>query len=224
MNFNCEQIEARLSDYLEGALTEAEAAAYEAHAANCARCAELVASVRELVGSMRALEPEPAPPNLVTAILDGTLGPRKAPGGWKAWFGWTSIVWQPRFAYGALTVLVTMGVLSQALGIQWRAPTVADLNPVNLYRSVDWQVHRAYARGAKFFGDLRVVYEIQSRLQPATEQEALPPKSPETQPNAPGRTQGPSKGPLNLNQAEFISKLPTHVASALWVAPIRRLP
>ena len=36
-------------------------------------------------------------------------------------------------------------------------------------RSANRQAHLAYARGAKFVNDLRVVYEIQSRLQPEQE-------------------------------------------------------
>src|SRR5580658_4943271 len=106
MIFQCDQIEARLSDYLEGALLPGEAAAFDAHTATCAKCHALTAAVRGLVGEMHALEPVAAPVNLVPAILNQTLGTRKSPDGWKAWFGWTRALIQPRFAYGTLTVLV----------------------------------------------------------------------------------------------------------------------
>ncbi len=76
MNWNCEQIEARLSDFLEGALTPEEAALFVAHSSTCAQCQELVASVRGLIGAMHALEPVAAPVNLMPAILNSTLGPR----------------------------------------------------------------------------------------------------------------------------------------------------
>jgi anti-sigma factor RsiW len=221
MNFNHEQIEARLSDYLEGALSPEEAAAFVAHTSTCASCRELVESVRGLVGEMHALDPVAAPANLVSSILDGTLGPRTSPSGWKAWFGWTRIVWQPRFAYGAVTVLVTVGVLSQAFGIQWRTPTVADLNPVNLYRSADRQAHLVYARGAKFVGDLRVVYEIRSRLQPGLDEDTTPQKTPSAQPDGPGRSETPSNSPKNLNRAKFPGSFAARLACGVMILPGR---
>ena len=101
---------------------------------------------------------------------------------------------QPRFAYGALTVLVTLGVVSQALGIQWRTPTLADLNPVHLYRTADRKAHLVYATGSKFVGDLRVVYEIQSRLPP--EPDTPPPKPPAAPPSSPGQSKTPLSSPL----------------------------
>jgi hypothetical protein len=45
----------------------------------------------------------------------------------------------------------------------------ADFNPADLFRAANRQVHLTYARSVKFVNDLRVVYEIQSRLQPAPE-------------------------------------------------------
>ena len=111
MNWNCEIIEERLSEYLDGALPKADAASFAAHVAGCARCTELVASVRGLVGALHALEPVMPPAHLVSNILDKTIGPRKAASRWTAWLGWTRIVWQPRFAFGALTIVVTLVVV-----------------------------------------------------------------------------------------------------------------
>jgi hypothetical protein len=220
MNWNCEQIEARLSDYLEGALTPEETVLFVNHSATCVQCKELVASVRGLIGAMHALEPVAAPVNLMPAILNSTLGPRPTSGGWRAWFGWTRVVFQPRFAYGALTVLVTFGVVSQALGIPLRMPTLADLNPVNLYRSADRTAHLAYAKGSKFVGDLRVVYEIKSRLEP--EQDTPPQKPPASTPSSPGQSKTPLNSPLN--RAESVENYLTRLACGVWIAPVRSLP
>jgi len=103
----CEQIETRLSDYLDRLLTAAERGGFEEHVAGCARCAPLVHSVGGLVNGMHRLEPLEAPPRLVYNILDRTLGARTEKKGWRAWMGWLQPIWQPRFAYGAVSVLVT---------------------------------------------------------------------------------------------------------------------
>lgn len=203
MIWACEQIEERLLDYLEGSVTAAESAEISAHVATCARCTPLVESVRGTVSAMHALEALPVPPGLTARILDATVGPEAESRGWRGWLDWTRIVFQPKFAYGALTTLITGVVISQSLGIQFRRPTLADLNPVNVYRNADREAHLIYARGEKFVADLRVVYEIQSRLQPAEpEQPSTPPQS-----GTDGHSEKAPKNPQHMNRVS-ISPLP----------------
>src|SRR2546425_7753971 len=76
MNWTCEQIEARLSEYLEGALAPADQQAFAAHVQQCPQCAPLVSTVQGLVNGLHGLPPLAEPPRLVYAILDKTLGPR----------------------------------------------------------------------------------------------------------------------------------------------------
>jgi hypothetical protein len=176
-NWSCEETEAQLGDYLDGTLAPEVRAQVDTHAASCARCASMIANVVNMVRSLAQLEPLAEPPNLASTILEATLGPRRVKSSWRAWFGWLRPFSQPRFAYGAVSVMVTVIVISQALGIQWRAPTIADLNPANVAHVANRQAHQVYARGVKLVSDLRLVYEIQTRLQPAneTEQTTVPP-------------------------------------------------
>ena len=62
MEWNCTLTEDRLSDYLDGTLSDAEVEAFATHAASCAKCAKLVAGVIGLVARMQKLEPMDAPP------------------------------------------------------------------------------------------------------------------------------------------------------------------
>lgn len=219
MNWTCEHVEARLSEYVDRLLAAEERRGFEAHVAACARCKPLVAQVTGLVTAMHHLEPEETPWGLERAILSATLGPSAEKQGWRAWLGWTRFVWQPKFAYGALSLIITLTVLSQAAGIQWRKPTLADFNPVSLYHSADRNAHLLYARGTKFFTDLRVVYEIQSRLRPETGQQPTP--QPKQNPN-PGSSDGPEKkSPREMNRAG--SRDLMTLASVIGVLPGRSL-
>jgi len=170
-NWSCEETEAQLTEYLDGTLAASTRAQVEAHVASCAGCASMIANVGGLLRRLARLEPVAEPPNLASAILAGTLGPRRGKSDWKAWSGWLRPFSQPRLAYGAVSVMVTVVVLSQALGIHWRAPAIADLNPANLAHVANREAHQVYARGMKVVSDLRLVYEIQTRLQPANETE-----------------------------------------------------
>jgi anti-sigma factor RsiW len=209
MNWTCEETESRLSDYLDGLLQPSERAALDAHVASCERCAPLIASVAELVNDLHGMEELATPPRLVYAILDKTLGPRDTAVAAPGFFGWLRGIGMPRFAYGALSLSATFLVLASTSGFSWRHPKLADLQPVSIARNADRQVHLVYARSAKFVSDLRVVYEIQTRLRqdnemPTSNEDAIPPSS---NAPAPGPTDGgkPS-GPKQQNRATSIDR------------------
>jgi anti-sigma factor RsiW len=207
MTWTCEQIEARLSDYLDGVLTGSERTEFDSHVNGCERCTPLVASVAHLVSGMHSMDQLAEPPRLVYAILDKTLGPREALTGWRAVVAWLRGMASIRFAYGALSVAATLIIFVTASGFNWRKPKLADLAPSTIYRNADRQAHLVYARGTKFVNDLRVVNEIQSRLRedsaiPTTPESTVPQSSPEKQP---GRTDGSQPAsPRQQNRANDI--------------------
>lgn len=234
MSWSCEQTEARLSDYLDGVLTAAEQAEFDAHVNGCARCTPLVASVAHLVSGMHSMQQVEAPPRLVYAILDKTLGPRDTATGWRAVLGWVRSMGSVRFAYGALSVVGTLLIFVTASGFNWRKPKLADLQPATIYRNADRHAHLVYARGTKFVNDLRVVSEIQSRLR---ESDEIPANSESTVPQAPqkepGRTDGSQPAsPKQQNRANDVTHQLELVAEQLplWAGQMsvptiaRRLP
>jgi hypothetical protein len=164
MTWTCDQIEARLSDYLDGLLVGSDEVEFEKHAEECAECGPLLASVQSLVSEMHAMAELEAPPRLVYTVLDQTLGPRETVTGWKAFLNFIRGLGSPKFAYGAASVMATFVILLGASGFSWRKPRLADLSPTNVYRKADQQIHLGKARAVKYISDLRVVYEIQSRL------------------------------------------------------------
>jgi hypothetical protein len=188
MTWTCDQIEARLSDYLEGLLQTSERAAFEAHVKDCAECTPLLASMTSLLSEMHGMEQLEVPPRLVYSILDKTLGPRETASGWQGFWNFLRGVGSTRFVYGTASVMATCIILVGASGISLRKPKLADLRPANLYLNLERQGHLVYARGVKSVSDWRVVYEIQSRLrqdpndlQSAPEQ-SLPKSAPDKDP------------------------------------------
>jgi Putative zinc-finger len=164
MTWTCDQIEAQLSDYLEGLLQAQDRAAFEAHVETCPECAPLLASVRSLMSELQSMEEVEAPPRLVYSILDKTLGPRETVTGWQAFRKFLAGLASPKFAYGAASVMATLIILLSSSGISLRKPKLADLQPANVYRNAVRQTHLGYAHFVRSVSDWRVVYEIQSRL------------------------------------------------------------
>ena len=208
MNWTCEQTEAQLSDYLDGLLQPSDLAALQNHASGCDRCAPLLSSVSGLVGAMHGLEELETPPRLVYNILDKTLGPRDTVQTAPGFFGWLRNMSMPRFAYGAISLSATFLMLASVSGFSWKHPKLADLQPTNIARNADRQAHLVFARGSKFVSDLRVVYEIQTKLRqdnneiPTTNEDTLP-----QQRQAPGSTDGSKpSSPKQQNRADSLGR------------------
>jgi anti-sigma factor RsiW len=203
MNWTCEQTEERLSDYLDGLFQPAEQSAFNLHVNTCERCAPLVAAVARTLGSLYALEPVEPPPQLETAILTATLG---APSYLKRWL---KSLQSPRFVYGLVSAAATIIVILTASGFSFRKPKLADLAPATIYRKTNSQAHLVYAHTVKFVSDLRVVYEIQTRLNendqnPATREQSPPKSSPDKQP---GRTDNANpSAPKQQNRADELGR------------------
>jgi anti-sigma factor RsiW len=205
MNWNCEQTEARLSDYLDGLLHPAEQAAFDLHVNACQRCTPLVAGVSRVLGTLHTLAQVEPRPQLFDSILTATLGPQN----WRRAKSWLRGLRSPRFVYSAVSVAATFVVILAASGFSFRKPKLADLYPATIYRNTNRQAHLVYAHSAKFVSDLRVVYEIQTRLNeneqnPTTREQTIPQSSPNKQP---GRTDNTNpSAPKQQNRADEIGR------------------
>jgi hypothetical protein len=189
MDWNCTSTEEKLTDFLEGTLTAEESAAFSSHAAQCAKCAQTLALVSALVSRMRLAEPIEPPPFLARKIIVATLGAQASKERSGEKFGWLRAIWQPRFAMGLATVAASAMIVVHGAGMKsGKSP----LNPVNIFHGANRQLHLTYARSAKFVNDLRVVYEIQSRLSSQPERISEPVAPPENTPGGGPQTRPPA--------------------------------
>lgn len=199
------ELENLASDYLEGQLAAARQAEVETHLQECAACRELVADLRhalELCRSTEELEPAPW---LVSRIMRATVGERK-PTLRERWQGIFQPVLQPRIAYAAAMAVFSVSLIVSSAGINLQHLTLQDLNPRTWVYQANRTGHLLYARAEKFYYDLRVVYEIESRLRQLRQQggsSAAPQEREQAPPEGePGKsTDGSSPARLQLADA-----------------------
>jgi len=191
------EVENLASDYLEGFLDPASRAAVETHLADCITCRELITDVRHMLEHCRSTEQKQPAPWLVSKILLATTGAREATFVERL-VAWFRPLFQPRVAYSLAMAVFAFSVIVNAAGLSLRELRFEDLNPRTWYYRADRSGHLMYARAEKFYYDLRVVYEMESRfrelrgqLQDQKEEapKALPPSGGSSQETPSGRNQ-----------------------------------
>jgi len=174
----CAEMDVLICDYVDGTLGLDARAAVEQHLAGCANCAELARDAKAAVGFMeRAAEVEP-PPELMTRLLFEApwAHGKTAAGGVRNWFRKAlHPVLQPRFAMG-----MAMTILSFAMLARFVAPArqlrPADLAPAKVWAGLEDRVYRSWQRTVKFYESLKVVYQIQTKLNEWQQQQEEEPR------------------------------------------------
>jgi anti-sigma-K factor RskA len=172
----CSELDILLCDYLDGTLSAGDARSVETHLESCSACAELARDARLAMAFMeRAADAEP-PPQLLTRILHETASGRHgrlgSPAGIRSWFE-KSLAWllQPRLVMGMALTIFSFSMMARCPGISPRQLRPSDMDPQRIWASLDDQAHRAWERSLKFYENIKVVYEIQSRLREWTDQQ-----------------------------------------------------
>lgn len=167
---NCAEFEVLLCDHLDGTLDGARRQAFEDHRRQCAMCREFAGDVSGAVAFIGRAEQVEPPSELLTRItFDIPSG--GAHKGFRPWLaGWLQPVLQPRFAMGMAMTILSFSMLGRFTG-EVRQLNPADLHPSNIWATVDDKSHRTWERAVKYYQNLRLVYEVQTRLQEWTTQE-----------------------------------------------------
>jgi len=172
----CAELEILLCDYVDGTLRAAEITAFERHLKECASCAELAKDVAGVTAFLETVPDAEPPAELLTRILHDVPSGRQTtgerPAWWRRWFGgWVEGVLQPRYAMGMAMTVLSLAMLARFAHIEPRPLHAADLDPAKVWQSIDDRSHRVWDRAMKYYDNLRLVIEVQSRLKEWTDQD-----------------------------------------------------
>ncbi len=184
----CAELEILLCDYVDGTLRAEERTALENHLTGCPACRQLSEDVAGVTAFFERV-PAPEPPaELLTRIMHhapmgpGALRERAVADGahndvrpsWlRRLFGGLFHGWlQPRYVMGMAMTILSFSMLARFAHIQPRQLRPSDLDPVKVWQGIDDHSHRVYDRAMKYYDNLRLVIEIQSRLREWSDQDA----------------------------------------------------
>jgi len=163
----CADLDTLLCEYVDGTVHGELKASVERHLAGCPACATLA---RDAAAAVEFLErvPDVEPPDeLVTRLLfemptAGQSGRRRGIRDLLA--RWTRPVLQPRFAMGMAMTILSFSLLGKFVGVSDRPLRPSDLHPGQVLEQVDGRLRSTWDSIVKYYDNLRVVIEIQSRL------------------------------------------------------------
>jgi anti-sigma factor RsiW len=167
---NCAEFESILADYVDGTLPTPERVAVDLHAAECAACREFKAEVTGMAALLERVEDVNAPAELITRIA--YQAPRGRSRDALDVFGfwpelkskWLDPLLQPRLAMGMAMTVLSFSMLARCTGAPVQHLQAADLNPSRVLANFEDRMVRTRDRVVKNYENLRVVYEIESRL------------------------------------------------------------
>src|ERR1051325_3830105 len=169
----CAEFDALLSDALDGALTGADLERFEAHKASCPSCGPLFAAARTGFKMLHALAEVEPPPMLVHNILAKTTGqvvtaPVVRPANEsfaQKLRRWTQPVFgsvlQPRFAMSFGMAFFSVSLMLHVSGVKAADFRHLDLRPSAIAKTF----YETQGKLVRYYENLRVVYEIESRVQ-----------------------------------------------------------
>ena len=197
---NCPEFEILLSDYVDGTISVEDRRAIEAHADSCASCRDYLRDVFQAVAFIDKAEEIKPPAELVTRIVFNA--PRgRVRQDWerrgffsRAFSNWFRPVLQPRFAMGMAMTILSFAMLGKCTGVHVQEIKPADLNPAKLWAGVEDKAYRSWDRSVKYYDNLRLVYEIRTRLKEVRDQQDSAGSATPSQNGAPATSQDSNGG------------------------------
>lgn len=175
----CSQFEALLADALDGTLTAETETRFTAHKDSCGICGPMFMEAQEGMLSLNALPELEPPTNLLHNILvrttmaeaKGEVAPRPATVG----VGWLERLrlrlpsplagmLHARFATSFCMAFFSISLTLNLLGIRVTEIRHVDWHPTALKRSAVLEYTQVQARVLRYYDNMRLVYEVESRM------------------------------------------------------------
>ena len=206
---NCGRCEMLLIDAMDGSLPAEEKAAFELHLRHCADCARKLEEGKRGMAWLQMLKqasPEPSEA-LVNRILLATSGvplteaeyshklvtgrvlPFRTSGLKQRVVHYARVAVHPRLAMTAAMAFFSIAVTLNLFGVHVTQLRASDLRPSSLRRSF-WRTNQSVVR---YYDNLRVVYELQSRVRELRDDRPTPQSEPESAPAQQNDTKNKNK-------------------------------
>jgi anti-sigma factor RsiW len=191
---NCAEFESTLADYVDGTLDASGRARIERHASLCGDCRELLEDVTSAAAFLARVADIEPPDTLITRIayqapLGRTRGPWERQGLLsRAASKWLQPILQPRLVMGMAMTVLSFAMLERCTGVKVQNIQAADLSPVRVWGGVEDRAVRLKERVVKSYENLRVVYEVETRLKDLEQQQETYDDQPQRRRSSPGST------------------------------------
>jgi hypothetical protein len=224
----CEEWEVLLAEALDGLLPAEDRAAFDAHGAECAVCAQLLTQAKRGQEWLQFLGDEPeAPADIVERILGKTSG--MAAGGPLAASGVVPVavpvhvlgvpmrhVWDTRMMMTVAMAFFSIALTLNLAGVKVTNLKLSDLTPASMEMNLTRQFYGAKGSLVRYYDNLRLVYEVESRMRDLRKAEEMRQQAqPEQKQNVPENPQGNSH--KNGGKLDPMTKMPQE--GVLWGSP-----
>ena len=201
----CSEFEALLTDALDGILKGGGLLRFQSHRQSCALCSVMFAEAEAGKTWLHALEEAEPPRNLMHNILAATSGVESARVPAAQSSPWAERIFgrilpvlapmmQPRFAMSFAMAFFSVSIMLNLAGVRVTDLKYVDLRPAAVRDNTVRSFYETTARVEKYYENLRLVYEIESRVRELTNA-ATPAEKPQ-----PVKQEKDKKNPNNTSE------------------------
>jgi hypothetical protein len=182
----CHEAEQHLSEYLEGDLSAILHREVHSHLQECDACRFLLEGLRLVLSCCESYPDLTPPANLVDKILGHTSGHFQALS-WRDYLRelFKPLYTTPRFAAGTCMAVISCVLVLNALGVRWsqvRQVQLSNLTPRAIFQSFNRNVYLAYDSTVRRLNELKILYQIQSKLDEFRSQQTESKEAPKDKP------------------------------------------
>ena len=190
MKVECLEVENILGLYVEGGLAESQSAMVRAHLSSCEACALLALEMEFTISLCKEFPELEPPPRLIEKVLQETIGLHQSLS-WREYLRelFRPVYASPRFATGACLAAISFSIVMNALGVNLGEVRWSQITPRNLVDGLNRTVNVAYDNSMRRLNDLKILYQLQSKIEELRTDDGEPEKPSETEPKTKERLQ-----------------------------------